>query len=70
MILNILINAKPKYFYVANFNHWKLVGWATGVIVLPYFSFQPVLHDWCNKGSGMCYPVCHIEEPLLLIGKE
>ena len=37
-----------------------------------YFSFQPVLHDWCNKGSGMCYPVCgmvHIKEPLLLIGK-
>ena len=31
-----------------------------------------VLHDWCNKGSGMCYPVCgmvHIKEPLLLIGK-
>ena len=18
-----------------------------------YFSFQPVLHDWCNKGRGM-----------------
>ena len=36
------------------------------------FSFQPVLHDWCNKGLGMCYPVCrvmHIKEPLLLIGK-
>ena len=36
------------------------------------FSFQPVLHDWCNKGHGMCYPVCgmvHIKEPLLLIGK-
>ena len=35
-----------------------------------YFSFQ--LHDWCNKGCGMCYPVCgmvHIKEPLLLIGK-
>ena len=35
-------------------------------------SFQPVLHDWCNKGRGMCYPVCgmvHIKEPLLLIGK-
>ena len=35
-------------------------------------SFQPVLHDWCNKGHGMCYPVCgmvHIKEPLLLIGK-
>ena len=39
---------------------------------LVYFSFQPVLHDWCNKGCGMCYPVCgmvHIKEPLLLIGK-
>ena len=35
-------------------------------------SFQPVLHDWCNKGRGMCYPVCgmvHIKEPLLLIDK-
>ena len=39
---------------------------------LSYFSFQPVLHDWCNKGSGMCYPVCgmmHIKELLLLVGK-
>ena len=28
--------------------------------------------DWCNKGRGMCYPVCgmvHIKEPLLLIRK-
>ena len=43
---------------------------------LRYFSFQPVLHDWCNKGCGMCYPVCgmcytvcgimHIKESLLL----
>ena len=36
------------------------------------FSFQPVLHDWCNKGCGMCYPVygmVHIKELLLLIGK-
>ena len=39
---------------------------------LSYFLFQPVLHDWCNKGPGMCYPVCgmmHIKESLLLIGK-
>ena len=39
---------------------------------LSYFLFQPVLHDWCNKGCGMCYPVCgmvHIKEPLLLIIK-
>ena len=36
------------------------------------FSFQPVLHNWCNKGCGMCYPVygmVHIKEPLLLIDK-
>ena len=39
---------------------------------LSYFSLQPVLHDWCNKGCGMFYPVCgmvHIKEPLLPIGK-
>ena len=31
-----------------------------------------MLHDWCNKGHGTCYPVCgvvHVKEPLLLIGK-
>ena len=42
------------------------------VVPLSYFSFQPVLHDWCNKGRGMCYPDCgmmYIKEPLLLIGK-
>ena len=54
-----------------------LVQWVVGSILhgvdpLSYFSFQPVLHDWCNKGCGMCYPVCgmvHIKEPLLLIDK-
>ena len=38
---------------------------------LSYLSFQPVLHDWCNKCRGMCYSVCgmvHIKESLLLIG--
>ena len=29
---------------------------------LSYFSFQPVLHNWCNKGCGMCYPVCGMRE--------
>ena len=32
-----------------------------------YFLFQPVLHNWCNKGLGMRYPVCgmvHIKEPI------
>ena len=39
---------------------------------LSYFSFHPVLHNWCNNSHGMCYPVCgmvHIKEPVLLIGK-
>ena len=43
-----------------------------GVDPLGYFSLQPVLHDWCNKDRGMCYPVygmVHITEPLLLIDK-
>ena len=54
-----------------------MVRWVVGSIFhgvdpLSYFSFQPVLHDWCTKGRGMCYPVCvmvHIKEPLLLIDK-
>ena len=54
-----------------------MVRWVVGSILhgvdpLSYFSFQPLLHDWCNKGRGMCYPVCgmmHMKEPLLLIGK-
>ena len=57
--------------------HSHLVRWVVGSILhgvdpLSYFSFQTVLHDWCNKGIGMCYPVCgmvHIKEPLLLIDK-
>ena len=36
-----------------------------GVDPLSYFSFKPVLYDWCNNGRGMM----HIKEPLLLIGK-
>ena len=47
-----------------------MVRWVVGSILhgvdpLSYFSFQPVLHDLCNKGRGMCYPVCvmtHIKE--------
>ena len=36
------------------------------------FLVPAVLHDWCNKGRGMCYPVLgilHIKQPLLLIRK-
>ena len=38
---------------------------------LSYITFNPVIHNWCNKDHGMCYPVygmVHIKEPLLLIG--
>ena len=51
---------------------WVVRSILHGVDPLSYFSFQPVLHDWCNKGHGMCYPVCgmvDMKEPLLLIGK-
>ena len=50
---------------------WQPRDWQK-VVFIDEFSFQPVLHDWCNKGRGMCYAVCgmmHIKEPLLLIGK-
>ena len=35
-----------------------MVRWVVGSILhgvdpLNYFSFQPVLHDWCYKGRGM-----------------
>ena len=54
-----------------------MVQWVVGSILhgvdpLSYFSFQPVFHDWCDKGCGMRYPVyviMHIKELLLLIGK-
>ena len=51
---------------------WVVGSILHGVVPLSYFAFQPVLHDWCNKGHDMCYPVCgmvHIKEPLLLIDK-
>ena len=50
----------------------RILFWSIYLHFPSCFSFQPVLHDWCNKGCGMCYPVCgmmHIKEPLLLIDK-
>ena len=45
---------------------WKSVrSWCDGlsdrsfmVDPLSYFSFQPVLHDLCDKGRGTCHPAC------------
>ena len=43
-------------------DHLLMVRWIIGSILhgvgpLSYFSLQPVLHDLCYKGRGMCYPV-------------
>ena len=57
---------------VRAFAHGAMGSILHGVDPLSYFLFQPVLHDWCNKGCGTYYPVygmVHIKEPLLLIGK-
>ena len=51
---------------------WVIGSILHGVDPLSYFSFQPVVHDLCSKGCGICHPVCgmmHINQPLLLIGK-
>ena len=48
-----------------------MVRWVVGSI-LHGGPIELFLHDCCNKGRGMCYPVCemvNIKEPLLLIGK-
>ena len=40
--------------------------------LIELFLVPAVLHDWGNKGCGVCYSVCgmvHIKEPLLLTGK-
>ena len=46
----------------------SFMGWTQWAI----FRSSQCSTNWCNKGHGMCYPVCgmmHIKEPLLLIGK-
>ena len=43
------------------------------VNLLSCFWFQPLVHDWCNKGHDKCYPVCWMvlrEDPMLLIKRE
>ena len=54
-----------------------MVRWVVGLILhgvdpLSNFSFQPVLHDWCNTKAVVCVNLSgmvHIKEPLLLIDK-
>ena len=66
------ISSTFKWDLGARCSSMVMVRWFVGSIPLSYFSFQPVFHDWFNKGHGMYYPVCgmvHIKEPLLLIGR-
>ena len=65
------IKPKPP----ADIAWWAMMRWIVGSILfggpIEHFSYQPVLHDWCNKGRGMYYLVyrmVHIKDPLLLIG--
>ena len=63
ILANCAIKNASEQFSVVSVN-------ITSLLIASEVSFQPVLHDWCTKGSGMCYPVCvmvHIKEPLLLI---
>ena len=80
-----LASEKDRMFeikYIYHFRYYKYKQYiytCTSIIhviylmyIISYFLFQPVLHDWCNKGRGMSYPVCgmmNIKEPLLLIAK-
>ena len=75
--LRYMWHAFSHWFVVTQVERSLMVRWVVGSILhgvdpLSYFSFQPVLHNWCNKGRGVCCPVCgmvHIKEPLLLIDK-
>ena len=49
--------------FIHSFIHSVVRAFANGAMghridPLDYFSFQPVLQDWCSKGRGMCYPFC------------
>ena len=39
---------------------WVVGSILHGVDPLSYFSFQPVLHDWGNKGRGIYYPDAYV----------
>ena len=53
-----------KYTHTQTHTHTRTHTHNTHIFYpLSYFSFQPLLHDWCTKA------VAHIKEPLLLISK-
>ena len=68
IIIIVFVGARCSSVVIA-FAHGAMSCWSDPSLGGPNELF---LHDWCNKGCGMCNPVCgmvHIKEPLLLIGK-
>ena len=59
--INICINNYCRLIKQLNYRPLKLVLIKPPRSFAVFFitkSFQPVFHDWCSKGRGMCYPVC------------
>ena len=44
--------------YVCILYIWIYLECMSGFDLIHTYSFQPVLHNWCNKSRGMYYPVC------------
>ena len=75
LFLIIYLEVISSHFWgvrcISMLKHLFMVWWNVGSF--PHsrnFTFQPVLHDWCNKGCGMYYPVSgmvHIKELMLLL---
>ena len=41
---------------------------STSWVCFMLFLFQSVVHDWCNKGYGMCSLVCWMMHVKYLVG--
>ena len=70
VVQRVTITISCVYLFLTPNSRYLFLSW--GVVKHSFIHSRPVLHDWCNKGHGMCNPVCgmvHIKEPLLLIGK-
>ena len=69
-VINIFAASSAEFVYI-----WGLTSMVEHLLKVDpfnYFTLQPILHNWYNKGFGMCYPVCgmvHIKDSMLLIGK-
>ena len=74
-ISQIWLSLHLKIFILDNtciifrFSHIQYLQFSPIMDPVSYFSYQPVLNNWCNKGCGMYYPIggmVHIKCPLLL----